>query len=386
MKNIYLDYSATTPIKEEVLDAMMPYLKEEYGNPSNIYSMGLVTKEAIKKARNKIAELINAKENEIYFTASGSEADNWAILGILNNENCKGKHVITSKIEHHAVLNTLKYLEKKGYSVTYLDVNKDGLVNPDDLKKALRDDTALVSIVLANNEIGTVQPIKKLAQIAHENGSLFHCDGVQALSNIPVDVKKLDVDMMAFSAHKLHGPKGIGAMYIKEGTPIDNLINGGHQEMGKRAGTENVAGIVGFGKAAELAKDNMNSHVTHCLELRNYLADEIYEKIFHSKVNGTMLYRLPGNLSVSFSYIEGESILLMLNQLGISVSTGSACSSGEGEPSHVLRAIGVEDEFIHGTVRFTVGDFTTKEDIDYVVSSLKTITDKLAEMSPLNRG
>ncbi|HKK95235.1 MAG TPA: cysteine desulfurase NifS [Anaerovoracaceae bacterium] len=386
MKQVYLDYSATTPIKEEVLEAMMPYLKEEYGNPSNIYSLGIKTKKAISESRGKICDLINANENEIYFTGSGSEADNWAIIGILNAHEEKGKHIVASKIEHHAILNTLKHLETKGYEVTYLDVRRDGILNPDDFKNALRKDTVLVSIMLANNEIGTIQPIEKLAKIAHENGTFFHCDGVQALSNIPIDVKKLDVDMMAFSAHKLHGPKGIGALYIKKGIEIDNFVFGGNQEMGKRAGTENVAGIVGFGKAAQLAKSNMENHIAHCLELRNYLADEIYSNIFHSKVNGSMLKRLPGNLNISFSYIEGESILLMLNQLGISVSTGSACSSGEGEPSHVLKAIGVDDSLIHGTVRFSIGDFTTKEDIDYVVSSLKTITDKLLELSPLYKG
>jgi cysteine desulfurase len=383
MKNIYLDYSATTPIKEEVLDAMMPYFKENYGNPSNIYSLGLKSKIAIEEARKNIAELINADYDEIYFTASGSEADNWAILGTAEKLKDKGRHIITGKIEHPAVLNTLEYLEKEGYDVTYLDVNKDGLIDPSDLIKAIRKDTILVSIMMANNEIGTVQPIKRLIEIAHENHVLFHSDGVQALSNIPIDVKKLDVDMMAFSAHKIHGPKGIGAIYIKKGREPINLIYGGHQENGRRAGTENVPGIVGFGKAAELAKENLKAHIDHCLNLRNYLADEIYRGIFHSKVNGSMLYRLPGNLNVSFSSIEGEAILLMLNQMGISVSTGSACSSGEGKPSHVLRAIGVEDNMIHGTIRFSIGDFTTKEDIDYVVDSLKNIVKKLRDISPI---
>ncbi|NLY81435.1 MAG: cysteine desulfurase [Clostridiales bacterium] len=379
-RNVYMDYSATTPLKGEVLDAMMPYLKENYGNPSSIYSKGIESKEAIKQSRTKISRLIGSKSDEIYFTSSGSEADNWAIFGALKGN---GKHIVTSKIEHPAILNTLSYLETKGYDVTYLDVNESGLVNPDDLEKAIRDDTALVTIMMANNEIGTIQPIQKLVKLAHDKNVLFHSDAVQALGNIPVDVNKLGVDMMSFSAHKIYGPKGIGALYIKEGIEIENFVYGGGQENGKRAGTENVPAIIGFGKAAELAMNCLKEHVCHCLDLRNYLADELYAAVFDSHVNGTMLDRLPGNLNVSFDYAEGEAILLMLDYMGISVSTGSACGSSDSVPSHVLTAIGVPESRIHGTIRFSIGCFTTKDDVDYVVKAVKEVTKKLKELSPL---
>ncbi|MBK5252969.1 MAG: cysteine desulfurase NifS [Peptostreptococcaceae bacterium] len=379
-RNVYLDYSATTPLKDEVLEAMMPYLKEKYGNPSSIYSKGIENKEAIKTSRLQISKLINSEKDEIYFTGSGSESDNWAIFGTASSLRCK--HIITSNIEHHAVLNSLEHLESQGYEVTYLKVNEQGLINPDDLEKAIKDDTILVTIMMANNEIGTIQPIKKLARIAHDKGVLFHCDAVQALGNIPIDVNKLGVDMMSFSAHKLYGPKGIGALFIKDGVEIDNLIYGGAQENGKRAGTENVPSIVGFGKASALALSGLTEHIAHCLELRNYFADRLFEDVFDTHVNGTMLDRLPGNLNISFDFIEGEAILMMLDYMGISVSTGSACSSSSGSPSHVLSAIGVPESRTYGTIRFSIGDFTTKEDIDYVIDAIKDITKKLKELSP----
>jgi cysteine desulfurase len=379
-RNVYLDYSATTPLKEEVLKAMMPYLKENYGNPSSIYSKGIENKEPIIKSRCQISKLISSENDEIYFTGSGSEADNWAIFGAASS--LSGKHIITSNIEHHAILKSLAHLEKHGYEVTYLKVNEHGLINPNDLEKALRDDTILVTIMMANNEIGTVQPIKKLAKITHERGILFHCDAVQALGNIPIDVKKLGVDMMSFSAHKIYGPKGIGALFIKDGLEINNLIYGGAQENGKRAGTENVPSIVGFGKATELAMNGLTEHVAHCLELRNYFSDKLFEDVFDTHVNGSMLERLPGNLNISFDFIEGEAILLMLDYMGISVSTGSACSSSDGSPSHVLSAIGVPESRTYGTIRFSIGDFTTKDDVDYVMEALKEITKKLKELSP----
>lgn len=384
MRNVYLDYSATTPVKEEVLKEMIPYFTEKFGNPSSLYDKGLESKDAVTHAREQVADLINAKPSEVYFTAGGTESDNWALFGTAEKLKSKGNHIITTKIEHHAILHSCAYLEKEGYEVTYLDIDKDGRISLKQLEEAITDKTILISIMLVNNEIGTVQPIKEAAAIAKKHGVLFHTDAVQGLGNVDIDVKDMGVDMMSMSSHKIYGPKGSGALYIRKGVVIDNYLHGGAQENRKRAGTENLTGIVGFGKAAELAKANFKGHVEHCSSLRNYLKDRIISEIPDTYVNGTMENRHPGNINITFKYIEGESILLLLNQFGISVSTGSACSSTSLEPSHVLTALGVPVEMIHGTVRFTVGDFTTKEDIDYVVDNLKKIVARLREISSVN--
>lgn len=384
MRQVYLDYSATTPVKEEVLQEMIPYFTEQFGNPSSLYTMGLTSKEAVDKARSQVAALIGADSKEIYFTGCGSEADNWAVFGTVDKFKEKGNHIITTRIEHHAMLHSCEFLEKNGYKVTYLEVEPDGTVKPETLEAAITDQTILISIMMVNNEVGTIEPIKELAAIAKKHGILFHTDAVQALANVPIDVKDLGVDMLSVSAHKIYGPKGIGALYIRKGLRISNYMHGGAQEMGRRAGTENLAGIVGFGKAAELAKINMEEHIAHCSQLRDYLIDRITREIPDTFVNGTMEHRHPGNANITFKYIEGESILLLLDYKGVSVSTGSACSSKSLEPSHVLTALGVPVEMVHGTVRFTVGDFTTKEDIDYVIESLKEIVEKLRALSPVN--
>ncbi|MDY4748425.1 MAG: cysteine desulfurase NifS [Candidatus Fimisoma sp.] len=384
MRNVYLDYSATTPVKEEVLKEMIPYFTEKFGNPSSLYDKGLESKDAVTHAREQVADLINAKPSEVYFTAGGTESDNWALFGTAEKLKSKGNHIITTKIEHHAILHSCAYLEKEGYEVTYLDIDKDGRISLKQLEEAITDKTILISIMLVNNEIGTVQPIKEAAAIAKKHGVLFHTDAVQGLGNVDIDVRDMGVDMMSMSSHKIYGPKGSGALYIRKGVVIDNYLHGGAQENRRRAGTENLTGIVGFGKAAELAKANFKGHVEHCSSLRNYLKDRIISEIPDTYVNGTMENRHPGNLNITFKYIEGESILLLLNQFGISVSTGSACSSTSLEPSHVLTALGVPVEMIHGTVRFTVGDFTTKEDIDYVVDNLKKIVARLREISSVN--
>ena len=384
MRNVYLDYSATTPVKEEVLNEMIPYFTEKFGNPSSLYDKGLESKDAITEARERVASLINASAGEVFFTAGGTESDNWAVFGSAEALKSKGNHIITTKIEHHAMLHSCEFLEKQGYDITYLSIDKDGYISLDELEKAITDKTVLISIMMVNNEIGTVQPIKEACAIAKKHGVLFHTDAVQALGNVEIDVKDLGIDLMSMSSHKIYGPKGTGALYIRKGVRITNYLHGGAQENRKRAGTENLPGIIGFGKAAELSKANFENHVKHCSELRNYLKDRIINEIPDTYVNGTMEHRHPGNLNITFKYIEGESILLLLNQFGISVSTGSACSSTSLNPSHVLTALGVPVEMIHGTIRFTVGDFTTKEDIDYVVENLKTIVSRLRELSPVN--
>jgi cysteine desulfurase len=384
MRNVYLDYSATTPVKDQVLQEMIPYFTEKFGNPSSLYDKGLESKDAVTHAREQVAELINAKPSEIFFTAGGTEADNWAVFGTAEKLKAKGNHIITTKVEHHAMLHSCAALEKDGFEVTYLDIDKDGFVDLKQLEDSITDKTILISIMLVNNEIGTIQPIKEAAAIAKRHKVLFHTDAVQGLGNVPIDVRDMGVDMMSLSSHKIYGPKGVGALYIRKGVSIANYMYGGAQENRKRAGTENLPGIVGFGKAAELAKANFDNHVKHCSQLRDYLKDRIINEIPDTFVNGTMEHRHPGNLNVTFEYIEGEAILLLLNQFGISVSTGSACSSASLEPSHVLSALGVPVEMIHGTVRFTVGDFTTKEDIDYVVDNLKTVVAKLREISSVN--
>ena len=387
MKQVYLDYAATTPVREEVVKEMLPYYTEIYGNPSSLYTKGLEAKAGLDEARGRIAALINAEPGEIFFTSCGTEADNWVLEGVADSLKDKGRHIITSRIEHHAILHTCEYLEKHGFEVTYLDTDGEGFVSADTLRKAMRDDTILVSIMMVNNEIGTVEPIKELAAVAKAGGALFHTDAVQALGNIPVDVKELGIDFLSVSAHKIYGPKGVGALYIRKGLRISNFMHGGAQENKRRAGTENMAGIVGFGKAAELAGRHLAEHMEHLSGLRDYFWQQIQKNISGVQLNGPALdksgRRHPGNLNISFDYIEGEAILLMLDAYGISVSTGSACSSKSLVPSHVLDAIGVSITKMNGTVRFTLGDFTTKEDIDYVVDALTKIVDRLRELSPV---
>ena len=384
MKRVYLDYSATTPVKEEVLKEMIPYYTELYGNPSSLYSEGLTAKEALDTARRRVADLINAEPREIIFTSCGTEADNWVLEGVADYMKDKGKHIITTKIEHHAILHTCEYLEEHGFEVTYLDVDGEGFVRPEDLEKAIRKDTILVSIMMVNNEVGTIEPIRQLAHIAKDHGVLFHTDAVQGLGNVNIDVRDLGIDFMSMSAHKIYGPKGTGALFMRKGLRIPNFMHGGAQESKKRAGTENVAGIVGFGKAAQLAKENLTHHISTCSSLRDYFWSEIEKNITGVQLNGPKDGRRhPGNLNVSFDYIEGEAILLLLDHFGISVSTGSACSSKSLVPSHVLEALGVSITKMNGTVRFTVGDFTTKDDIDYTVESLMKVVDKLRELSPV---
>ena len=383
MKQVYLDYSATTPVKEEVVREMLPFFTERYGNPSSLYSVGLDAKAGLDEARARVAGLINAEPKEIFFTSCGTESDNWVLEGTANALKNKGRHIITSRIEHHAILHTCEYLEKLGFEITYLDVDGDGFVSPEALEKAIRKDTILVSIMMVNNEIGTIEPIKELAAVAKAHGVLFHTDAVQGLGNVPVDVKDLGVDFLSMSAHKIYGPKGVGALYMRRGVRITNFMHGGAQETKRRAGTENLAGIAGFGKAAELAAANLEQHIEHSTKLRNYFWEQIEANISGVTLNGSREKRHPGNLNVSFDYIEGESILLMLDAFGISISTGSACSSKSLVPSHVLEAIGISITKMNGTVRFTVGDFTTKEDIDYVVETLVKVVARLRELSPV---
>lgn len=381
-KRIYLDYSATTPVKREVLDAMMPYFVEDFGNPSSVHSFGRDAKNAVNKSRDTISKYIGALPAEVYFTGGGSEADNWAIRGVAYANAKKGKHIITTNFEHHAVLHTCEKLEKEGFEVTYLEVDGDGLISLDALKAAIRPDTTLITIMFANNEIGTIEPIKEIGEIAKENGVIFHTDAVQAFGNMKIDVKELNIDLMSISAHKIYGPKGIGALYIKKGIKIFNLIEGGAQERRRRAGTENVPGIVGFAKAAELAYENLDEHIMVLTQLRDRLLDGIMKAIPDTKHNGSD-NRLPGNVNVAFKYIEGESLLLSLDLLGIAASSGSACTSGSLDPSHVLMAIGLKHDIAHGSLRLTIGDFTTTEDVDYVIENLVIIVDRLRQMSPL---
>ena len=384
MRQVYLDNSATTPIKGDVLKEMLPFLTEHFGNASSLYTPGLVARRALDEAREKVAALINAKANEVYFTGCGSESDNWVLKGVASSLKNKGKHIITTVTEHPAMLRTCEYLEKNGYEVTYLGIDDQGRLNPAELEAAIKDTTILVSIMMVNNEIGTIHPIKELAAIAKKHGVLFHTDAVQALGNVPIDVKDLGVDFLSMSAHKIYGPKGVGGLYIRRGAKLGTLIFGGGQESGKRAGTENVAGIVGFGKAAELALNSLDEHIKHSTEIRNYLAEKLTAEIPDVIINGSMDNRHPGNLNVTFKYIEGESILIQLDACGICISTGSACSSKSLKPSHVLSALGVPVELIHGTVRFSVGDFTTKEDIDYTVECTKKVVAWLRDLSPLS--
>lgn len=383
MKNVYMDYSATTYVKPEVLEEMLPYFTEKFGNPSSFYGISRETKRAIDKAREQVAKAINCLPEEVYFTGGGSEADNWAIKGIASAHKNKGNHIITTKIEHHAVLHACQYLEKNGFEVTYLDVDDKGLVRLEDLKNAITDKTILVTIMFANNEIGTIEPIKEIGELCREKKIYFHTDAVQAVGNIPVDVKEMNIDMLSLAGHKIYGPKGIGVLYIKKGIKIDNLIHGGAQERNRRAGTENIASIVGLGKALELATTNLEEHMERLIRLREKLIDGLL-KIPYTKLNGPRGdKRLPGNVNVCFRFIEGESILLSLDFKGVCASSGSACTSGSLDPSHVLLAIGLPHEIAHGSLRLSMGDGSTEEDVDYVLEVVPPIIERLRNMSPL---
>lgn len=380
---VYLDNAATTKVRPEVVEAMLPYFTEIYGNASAVYDFGQKCKQAIEDARETIAASIGTKAANIYFTAGGSESDNWALKGVAEAYGDKGKHIITTKIEHHAILHTCAYLEQHGYEVTYLDVDADGLVSPEALRQAIRPDTILISVMFANNEIGTIEPIAELGQIAHEHGILFHTDAVQAYTQVPIDVEKMHIDLLSASGHKLNGPKGIGFLYIRQGLKLKSFIHGGAQERKRRAGTENVPGIVGLGKAVEIAMETMEERTEKESELRDYLIARIEEEIPFAKLNGHREKRLPNNVNFCFRFIEGESMLIMLDMAGICGSSGSACTSGSLDPSHVLLAIGLPHEIAHGSLRLTFGDENTKEQVDYVVDHLKEIVAKLRAMSPL---
>lgn len=382
-QTIYMDNAATTPVKEEVLSEMIPMFKDNFGNPSTIYKTGKAAKEKIETARKQVANALNAEKNEIFFTSCGTESDNWAIKGaalegLKNNKN----HIITSKIEHHAVLHTTEFLENHGFEVTYLNVNKNGLINPEDVKNAITNKTCLVSIMYANNEIGTVQPIQEIGKICHEKNVLFHTDAVQAIGHIPIDVKAQNIDLLSLSAHKFNGPKGTGALFIKKGVKISNFMHGGAQESKKRAGTENTAGIVGLGKAIEIACTDIENKSDMLAKKRDRLITELL-KISHSRLNGDPVKRLPGNVNISFEGIEGESLLLFLDMAGICASSGSACTSGSLDPSHVLLAIGLPHEIAHGSLRLSLSEENTDEEIDYVIEQVNKIVERLRSMSPL---
>lgn len=384
-KKIYLDNAATTRVKKEVLNEMQKYFDEYYGNPSSqLYELGRKSKEAIEKARKSVADFLNAEEKEIYFTAGGTESDNWALKGVAFANFNKGKnHIITTKIEHHAILHTCEYLEKFGVKTTYLDVDRYGLIDLEQLKEAIKPETMLISVMFANNEIGTIQPIEEIGEIAKEHGILFHVDAVQALGSVKIDVQKQHIDMLSMSAHKIGGPKGIGGMHIRKGTKIDNFIHGGGQERGRRAGTEGVQNIVGFGKAVEIANRDFDYHVERLTTLRNRLIEGIKNNIPNAILNGHPIQRLANNVNFSYKYVEGESILLLLDMEGISASSGSACTSGSLDPSHVLLATGLDHGTAHGSIRFTISEEVTEEDIDFTIETMKKIISKLRSMSPI---
>lgn len=382
-KLIYLDHAATTQTKPEVVEAMLPYFTEFYGNPSSVYKFSNKGKEAILNARTIIANSLNTEVTNIYFTAGGSESDNWALKATAEAYSSKGKHIITSKIEHHAILHTCDWLEKQGYEITYIDVDENGILKLDELEKAIRPDTILVSVMFANNEIGTIQPIKEIGELCKKHGILFHTDAVQAYGQLPIDVEALNIDMLSASGHKLNGPKGIGFLYIRKGVKIRSFVHGGAQERSRRAGTENLPGIVGLGKAVEIAFATMEARTKHETELRDYVIDKVLAEIPYTRVNGHKSTRLPNNINFSFQFIEGESLLIMLDMAGICGSSGSACTSGSLDPSHVLLAIGLPHEIAHGSLRLTLGEENTKEDMDYVIDQLKRIVDRLRSMSPL---
>lgn len=384
MRNVYLDNNATTRMRGEVLDAMLPYMKDIYGNASSVHQFGRTARIAIDKARQQVAQALGAaSQEEIIFTSGGTESDNYAIRGAVHALKSKGNHIITSSIEHHAVLNTCKFFEKEGCKVTYVNVDKDGVVNLDELKKSITDKTILITIMYANNEVGTIEPIEEIAKIAKEKNIYFHTDAVQAVGKVPFELKNMNIDLASMSSHKINGPKGVGALYIRKGTKITPQMVGGHHEMGKRAGTENVAGIVGLGRAAELAKKEITSESKKLTELRDYLYKGIISKVADVTLNGHPTKRLPNTLNVRFKYLEGESIILNLDMEGIAVSTGSACTSGSLEPSHVLTAMGVDPAETQGSVRFSLGMDNTKEDMDYVLEVLPPIIKRLRDMSPL---
>lgn len=382
-KMIYLDNAATTKTRPEVVDAMLPYFSELYGNPSSVYDFAAPSKEAVTQARETIAASIGAKTNEIYFTAGGSESDNWAIKATAEAYKSKGNHIITSKIEHHAVLHTCQYLEKNGFEVTYLDVDENGTVKLEELKKAIRPTTILITIMFANNEIGTIQPVKEIGEIAREHGILFHTDAVQAFGHLPIHVDEFHIDMMSASGHKINGPKGIGFLYIRTGVKIRSFIHGGAQERKRRAGTENVPGIVGLGKAAEIAMATLAERAEYESELRDYLMDRVMAEVPYTRINGHRTNRLPNNVNFSFQFVEGESLLIMLDSKGICGSSGSACTSGSLDPSHVLLAIGLPHEIAHGSLRLTLSEENTREEMDQVVDAIKAILERLRNMSPL---
>ncbi|HOA31156.1 MAG TPA: cysteine desulfurase NifS [Clostridia bacterium] len=382
-KRIYCDHSATTPLHEEVLNEMLPFFRTNFGNASSVYKEGRESRKAVELARDRVANAIGAEPNEIYFTSSGTESDNWVLRGISTK---KGKHIITSSIEHPAVLETCKDLEKKGYEVTYLPVDEDGLVSPQEVKDAIRDDTILVSIMFANNEIGTIQPIAEIGEVCKNMGVPFHTDAVQAVGNVPINVKEMNMDFLSMSAHKFYGPKGVGALYVRKGLRLANFLTGGHQERGRRASTENVPGIVGLGKAIEIATNDIGNKAEYLRKMRDRAIERIEKEIPYVKLNGHREKRLPGHVNFSFRYIEGESILLMLDLNGVAASSGSACSSGSLDPSHVLLAIGLSHEVAHGSLRLTFGRENTLEEIDYVVDKLKEIVERLRFMSPLYEG
>lgn len=382
-KPIYMDYSATTYVKPEVLEEMLPYFTEKFGNPSSIYSLSRETKKAIDKARDRVSKAINADSNEIYFTAGGSEADNWALKGVAFANFNKGNHIITTKIEHHAILHTCEYLEKHGFEVTYLPVDEYGFISLKDLENAITDKTILVSVMFANNEIGTIEPIKEIGKLCREKKIIFHTDAVQAVGSVPIDVKDMNIDLLSMAAHKIYGPKGTGALYIRKGVKIDNLVHGGGQERAKRAGTENIAGIVGLGKAIELATSNLEENSKRLAALRDRLVEGLL-KIPYSRLNGPVKEnRLPGNSNICFRFIEGEAILLLLDSMGICASSGSACTSGSLDPSHVLLAIGLPHEIAHGSLRLSLGAGNTEEEIDYAIETVGKVVTRLREMSPL---
>lgn len=382
-KIIYLDNAATTRTAPEVVQAMLPYFTEFYGNASTVYELGGESKKAMTEARETIAGVLGAKTEEIYFTAGGSEADNWALKAAAEAYRAKGNHIITSKIEHHAVLHTCEYLEKQGFEVTYLDVDENGKVKLEELKKAIRPTTILISIMYANNEIGTIEPIKEIGEIAHEKGILFHTDAVQAFGQLPINVEECHIDMLSASGHKLNGPKGIGFLYIRRGVKIRSFIHGGAQERKRRAGTENIPGIVGLGAAAKRAAETMKERTARETELRDYLIDRVLKEVPYTRLNGDRKDRLPNNANFCFQFIEGESLLIMLDMEGICGSSGSACTSGSLDPSHVLLAIGLPHEIAHGSLRLTLGEETTREELDFVIEAIKKIVERLRSMSPL---
>ncbi len=380
---IYMDHAATVPTRPEVVEKMLPCFTEQFANISSTYTIAQRDKATVQKARETIAEVLNASADEIYFTSGGSEADNWALKGVAESYAAKGRHVIVSAIEHHAVLHTAEYLEKHGYEVTYLPVDENGIVRMEELKNSIRPDTILISVMFANNEIGTIQPIEEIGKLAHEHGVLFHTDAVQAFGQVPIDVRQMHIDLLSASGHKLAGPKGIGLLYVRKGIRLANLIHGGGQERGRRAGTENVPGIVGFAEAVRLAAETMGERAERMSELRDYFMDRLLTEIPYVRANGDRKRRLPGNVNVSIQFVEGESLLIMLDRKGVCASSGSACTSGSLDPSHVLLAIGLPHEIAHGSLRFSLGEDNTKEQVDFVVDSLKEIVQRLRSMSPL---